>query len=68
METRNGWRYVIVILLSFVGAAATAATDEKATWRDYFRHGLIGCAPTLTALNMTLEKDLGISRAQGAGN
>lgn len=63
---RNGWRYVLVILIAFVCGSATAASHQNSTAYDYFKDGFIACIPTLSALQMTLEKNLGLRNGNGA--
>ena len=54
---QNWHKWALTLLLGFLGGVSTAAGDVGATFQDYARHGLIGMAPAIAALKMTLEKD-----------
>jgi hypothetical protein len=51
----NIYKILFALVLAFIGGAAQAATDSKATVMDYVRHGLIECGPVAVALKLTLQ-------------
>ena len=55
MNSRDIWRHVIVIVLTFAGGAIATLSDPAPTALLILKHGAIACFPTLTALRMTLE-------------
>lgn len=42
------------------GVIGCAVANANASWRSFLICGLIGMAPAVGALNMTLQRDLGI--------
>lgn len=56
--SRNAWRYVLVVLLTFLTAALASVGESGATLVLVLKHGAVACIPTLTALRMTLEQSL----------
>lgn len=62
----NLTRYLITLAVGFLGGViAAAVANEPAA--EYLRHGLIGMAPALATLQMTLTKSDDMPKAKGAG-
>lgn len=64
---RNGHKWLLMIALGFGIGVATAASDRDARLGDYVRHGLISLCPTLTGLNVTLQKEEQGEQAKAEG-
>lgn len=53
----NWHKWVLSIIVGFLGGVIAAASDHGAGITDFVRHGLIGAGPAVAALNVRLQKD-----------
>lgn len=58
---KNWQKWALALATGFLGGIIIAATHDRSGLRDYVRDGLIGMAPTVGALNLTLKRELGVS-------